>query len=586
VKLRTGAVTAGAVALALLAACSSKSTPGTTSSNAPAASGFNAAVSGVVNPSTHKGGTLKLLTDADADSYDGARFYYAWMFNFSRYYLRTLVTNAIGPGDASLKLTNDLAASQDISSDGLTYTYKLKDGIKFEDGSPITSKDIKYGVERVFAQDVLPGGPTYLPGVLDQGQNYPGPYKDKDPNKLGLKSVQTPDDKTIVFKLASPDADFPYLLAMGGAAPVPMAKDTGAKYTNHPVASGPYMFKTYQPGKSLVLQRNPNWDPATDTVRKALPDEIDLTVITDDDEKDAQLLDGTADIDVDQVGVQSTAQAKILLNQDLKKNADNPTTGFTRYIGINSKVKPLDNIDCRKAIMYATDKVALQTARGGPTAGGGIAPSMFPPNNAAYDTTLTPYTGTAGTPDVAKAKAALQSCGQPNGFKTVIATQSTSKGKKVAEALQQALAKVGINATIDATDPANYYSATIGTPANVHKKGYGLMVQGWGADYPTPAGFLQVIVDGRKIQQSGGNNNTSELNDPQINSLIDQATKETDIAKVADLWKQVDKLVMDSATYMPFVFDKALNYRNPRVTNVYVGAWVGMYDFVALGVSG
>jgi len=284
--------------------------------------------------------------------------------------------------------------------------------------------------------------------------------------------------------------------------------------------------------------------------------------------------------------VQSAAQAKILLDQNLKKQADNPTTGFTRYVAINTKVAPFDNIECRKAVQYATDKVSLQTARGGPVAGGAIAPSLFPQNNPAYDPTLTPYTGTAGTPDVDKAKAALQACGQPNGFKTVIATQSTSKGQKAAQALQQALGKVGITATIDATDAANYYSATIGTPANVHKKGYGLMVAGWGADYPTPAGFLQVMVDGRQIVASGGNVNTAELNDPQINSLIDQATKETDLTKVADLWKQVDKLVMDSATYMPYVFDKALNYRNPRVTNVYVASYVGMYDFQAMGVSG
>src|SRR5581483_180311 len=110
VKLRTGAATAGVVALALLAACSSKSTPSTSSSTGgTAASGFNAATTSIVNPSDKTGGTLKLVTDADADSYDGARFYYAWMFDFSRFYLRTLVTNQVGPGQASLKLTNDLA---------------------------------------------------------------------------------------------------------------------------------------------------------------------------------------------------------------------------------------------------------------------------------------------------------------------------------------------------------------------------------------------------------------------------------------------------------------------------------------------
>jgi peptide/nickel transport system substrate-binding protein len=578
---------AGPAALALLlTACSGNGSTPPGSGNSGSAVAYNAAVSGVVNPSTHKGGVLKLVTDADADSYDGARFYYAWMFNFSRFYLRTLVTAAAEPGQGSLKLVNDLAQSQEISPDGKTYTYKLKSGIKFEDGTTITSKDIKYGIERVFAQDVVPGGPTYLISALDQGQKYKGPYTDSDPQKLGLKSVQTPDDSTIIFKLAAPDASFPYKLAMGGAAPVPQAKDTGSKYTGHPVASGPYKFKSYSPGKSLVLDRNPNWDPATDQVRKALPDEVDLTVFSNDEEKDNQLLDGTANIDVNQVGVQPATQAKLLTSPDLKKYADNPTTGFTRYIGIATTVPPFDNIECRKAVQYAADKVALQTARGGPTAGGGIAPSMIPPNLSGYDAQLQPYTGTAGTPDLAKARAALQACGQPSGFKTTIATQSTAKGRKVAEALQQALAKVGIVATIDATDPSAYYSTTIGTPSTVKHKNYGLMIQGWGADYPTNDGFLQVIVDGRKIQPNGGNNNTAELNDPKINGLIDQAVTSTDPAQSAELWKQIDKLVMDSATYLPFVFDKALNYRSPKTTNVYVAAWVGMYDFVSLGVEG
>ncbi|GAA5197146.1 ABC transporter substrate-binding protein [Rugosimonospora acidiphila] len=583
-KTKYGALVAGGAALVLaLTACSGGGSSATTKPTGGSGSGYNAATKGVVNPSTKKGGTLKLVSDADADSYDPARTYYAWMWNFSRFYNRTLLTSAPAQGAASLKLVNDLAESQDISSDGLTYTYKLKSGVKFQDGTPITSKDIKYGIERIFAQDVLPGGPTYLKGILDEGQNYPGPYKDTSPD--GLKSVTTPDDTTIVFKLASPFADFPYLLAMPGAGPVPKAKDTGAKYTNNPVASGPYEFKSYQPGKSLVLVRNPNWDPSTDSVRKALPDEIDLTIISDDNEIDNELLDGTADVNTAQTGVQSAAQAKILLDASLKANADDFFTGFTRYFSISSQVPPFNNINCRIAVQYAADKVSLQTARGGPEAGGAIAPSMIPPTVAGYDASLTPYTGNSGKPDIAKAKDYLSKCGQPNGFKTVIATQSTDKGEKVAQALQQALAKVNITATIDATDPSPYYSATIGTPSNVHKKNYGIMQAGWGADFPTGYGFLDVISDGRKIQQEGGNTNTGELNDPAINSLIDQAVAETDPTKAADIWKQVDAKTMDAATYLPFVFDKALNYRNPRLTNAYVDSYYGMLDFQALGVT-
>src|SRR4051812_35812034 len=149
---------------------------------------------------------------------DPARAYYAFVWNLNRLYTRKLVDFAATPGKDGLKLVPDLAAAEpEISADKLTYTFKLRPNVKFDDGAAITSKDIKYGIERVWAADVVSGGPVSLPGILDQGQNYPGPFKDTDPNKLGLKSVTTPDDTTIVFKLQKPYSDFQYLLAMPGS---------------------------------------------------------------------------------------------------------------------------------------------------------------------------------------------------------------------------------------------------------------------------------------------------------------------------------------------------------------------------------
>jgi len=586
VRVRTGAVIAGTASVALILAACSTSKPGT---NTPEAkTGFNAAVKNVVNASDHKGGVLKLGNSSDADSYDPAEAYYAWVWNFDRYYVRTLVTASAAVGLDGDKLQMDLAASQDISADGKTYTYKLKPGVKFEDGSPITSKDIKYGIERVFASDVITGGPTYLVEQLDQGQKYAGPYKDKN----GLNSIQTPSDDTIVFTLAKPFADFPYLLAMPGSGPVPAAKDDGAKYRTHPVSSGPYKFKSYEPGKSLVLVRNENWDASTDTVRKALPDEIDLTLGMDPNDLDNQLMAGTIDLDTSQVGVQTNAQAKILLDENLKKNADEPNTGFIRYFAINQDVAPFDDVHCRLVVQYGADKVTLQTARGGPDAGGDIATSMLPPNIKGYDKNLTPYTGTKGSPDKAKATEEMAKCAADkgfnaaDGFKTVIASTNKGKGPLVAQALQAALEQVGIHASLDLTDASNYYGATIGTPSNAKAKGYGIMNAGWGADFPTGFGFLDVLVDGNKIIPTGGNVNTAMLNDSAINALVQQATNETDPQKAADLWGQINKAVMDQAVYLPYVYDKALNYRNPAMTNVFINAYYGMVDFSALGVTG
>jgi peptide/nickel transport system substrate-binding protein len=589
VRSTIGAVAAGSAALALaLSACGGGGSSNNNSTNGTAktSSGFNAGTTSIVNPSDKKGGTLKMANTSDIDSFDSARSYYSWGWNFMKsYYVRTLVTNTAKPGKDGLILQPDLASAMpEISADKLTYTFKLKQGVKFEDGTPITSKDVKYGIERVFAQDVLSGGPTYLVDFLDEGQNYPGPYKDTDPGKLGLKSVETPDDATIVFHLKEPFGDFPYLLSMPGAGPVPKAKDTGEHYASKPVSSGPYKFQSIELGKKAVLVRNENWDPSTDPIRKALPDEIDLTLQIDANEIDNQLLDGTLDIDTDQVGVQQAAQAKILLNPDLKKNADEPHTGFVRYFAISQHVPPFDNIHCRLAVQYATDKTALQTARGGSDAGGDIATNMLPPNILGYDANLDPFNTKSGKPQADKAKAELQQCGHPDGFNTIIATTNQGKGPKVAEALQQALGQVGIRATIAPSDAAAYYRTTIGSPSNVHAKGYGIMEASWGADFPTPYGFMQVLVDGRGIKQSG-NNNYAEINDPAINSLIDQAKAEPDAQKAAAIWSQINRKVMDTGTMLPFVYDKALNYRNPRMTNVFVNDYFGMDDFSTLGVS-
>lgn len=505
----------------------------------------------------------------------------AW--NFQRLYARTLLAFDAKPGDAGLKLVPDLASAEPvISADGKTYTFKLRSGLKFEDGSAITSKDIKYGIERVFAQDVISGGPVYLIQSLDQGQKYPGPYKDKSADKLGLKSVLTPDDSTITFKLAKADSSFPYLLAMGSASPVPQKLDTGSKYGEKPVSSGPYKVQSYQPGKLLTMVRNTQWSQSTDPFRKALPDKVTMTITTNADEMDNNLLEGKADIDFAQTGLSQNAQIKVLQDAKLKANTDDPYNGFIRYVSVVPKVAPFDNIHCRKAVLYAANTTDLQTARGGSVAGSTYG-SMLPPNILGSDN-YDPFNLTKGKAQVAKAKEELAACGKPNGFTTTIAVRNNKdKEVKSAVALQAALKAAGITANIDQYDGKLSGSVT-GSPSVVKKKGYGLIIMGWGADYPNGSGYLQPLVDGRYIVQNG-NFNFSEINDPEINGWFDEAAGLTDPKAAAAIYTKINHKVTDGAYYLPIVADKALNYRNPRLTNVFINEAFGEVDFQALGVS-
>jgi len=594
---RRGAIRLGTAASALgllMAGCSSGS-GGHPGGPPKAQNVFNAGTTGVRNVSTKAGGTLNLIADGDCDYWDPARTYYGHCWDMQRLFSRGLMAYKALPGAGSLDVVPDIATAPGSSPNGKDWTYHLRSGLKFEDGTPITSKNVKYAIERVFAQSVINGGPTYVITFLCPGganasggcDKYKGPYTDKDPGHLGLSTIETPDDTTIVFHLNTVVGDWNYIMALPATTPVPIAYDQGpkggAKYTFHPISDGPYQFATYTPGKTLTLVRNKYWSVSTDPFRKALPDKIVFTVDTNDVDVDNRLIDNIADVDINGVGVQVATQAKILLTPALKARADNPITGATRYLAIESKVAPFTNVHCRRAIQYAVSKVDWQTARGGPIGGGDIATSMLNPAVKGF-AQFNLYPDNDGKGDLAKAKEELRLCGQPNGFSTHLASSNTTKGKNMATAVQQSLRRIGINVTVDLGDNATYYSQFIGSPSVNRHKDFGLMIAGWGADWPTGYGFFSSLIDGRKILAQG-NSNYSETNDPTINQMIDQAVGTTDADKAAAIWGNVDKRLMGvDATVVPMTWDKALVINSQNVTNAYIlTSLLGVYDFQAMG---
>src|ERR1051326_3742033 len=239
-----GLAAIGATAALALAACGGGSSGGGGAGGSSSPAGFNAALTKIVNPSSTKtNGTITFGNSSTPDSADPGNTYYAMMWNFSRLYTMPLMTYASCPGSCGLKVVPDLAtAPGTVSDNGLTWTYHIKPNVKFEDGTTVTSQDVKYAVERTFDRSVLPLGPAYFPLLLaPQKPAYPGPFKDKS-NLMGLKAVQTPDAHTIVFHLANPFADFNYVTAIPQTAPVPPSHDTGSNYQLHPWPPGPYKF--------------------------------------------------------------------------------------------------------------------------------------------------------------------------------------------------------------------------------------------------------------------------------------------------------------------------------------------------------
>ena len=576
----------GFAALAAVAALGLSACGGNGGGGSGGASGseeFNSALGSVWQPSDKKGGILKLGQAGDwADSVDPGNTYYGYSWDFLRTYSRSLVMFRPAAGKASEELVPDLA--EDLgkpSDDGKTWTYTIRKGVKFEDGKEVTSADVKYAVERSFDKSVLALGPAYFDAMLDWPAGYKGAYKSPDANTDS--AIETPDKYTIVFHLKSPFAGFDYLAQLPQTAPVPKASDTGAKYKEHVVSTGPYKWKTYSPGKKYELERNPEWDQSTDPNRKALPDGYEITLGMNPDDVDNQVIAGDIDVDIQGTGVQPAALSRVLGDPNLKARADNPTTSRLWYTNMIPTVAPFDNIDCRKAVQFAMDKTSYQNAYGGPFAGGELATTLLPPVIPGYEKFDLYPAGSDNKGDLDAAKKSLSACGQPDGFSATIGYRAERpKEKATAEAFQQALTRVGIKLELKPLPEATYSSDTCGDPNYRTQRKVGMCVYGWGADWNDGFGFLSQIVDSRTMRPGAANMNVKL---PEVDKMLDEAMSELDKAKREADWAAIDKKVMEEALIYPGVYAKSVLVRPKNATNVFVNEAFGYYDYLAMGVK-
>jgi peptide/nickel transport system substrate-binding protein len=572
-----------ATAALSLAACggSSKTPSGTTSY-------YGEGITQVVNPSnTSTNKTLIFDSAVTPDSTDPGNTYYAFMWDFNRLYTESLMTYKSCPGACGLQLVPGLASAPGTVSDhGLIWTYHIRPNVKFQNGVTVTSQDVKYAVERTFAKSILGIGPIYYQVLLND-PSYPGPYTDPKKNMWGLTSVTTPNSTTIQFHLLKPFADFNYVVAISQSAPVLPSWDSGnrggANYQLDPISTGPYEFQSYTLNKELVLVRNPYWNAADDPQAKQLVNKIIVYFNLNQNTVDQNQIAGYADIDQQGLGVQTAARARILSTPSLKADSDDAINNFLRFAYINTVEIP--NVHCREAIEYAADKTTLQDAYGGPVVGGQIASTVIPPIIPGYQKFDLYNALSMPNGDDTAAKAQLKLCGMANGFTTGLAYRSDRPTDvAAAQALQAALAQVGIKVVLHGYPTGEYYGNYAGVPAYVHRNDLGIALGGWGADWPDGYGFLYDLTDGAAIAASG-NSNIEEENDPTINALFNAAASAPNIGAETPDFEQIDKDVMAQASILPIVYQKVLLYRNPAMTNVYMDQYYGMYNYAVLGLK-
>lgn len=528
------------------------------------------------------GGTLRVVAGTP-DSLDPARSYFPWVWNIMRLYTRTLVTYPAVPGEGGAALVPDLATGLGVpSDDSRTWTYTLKPDQRFEDGQVITSRDIKYGIERSFAADVIVGGPTYVVDLLDNPESpYGGPYLDPHPDRLGLASVETPDDLTVVFRLARPFADFDHVMALPSSSPVPQAADSGADYGLDPVSSGPYAITSIDPVAGITLDRNPQWDQADDPVRTALPERVEVRTGLSGDERDQRLLGGAADVDVMSAGVQSEALLRVEGDPALGERSVEVTTSVVRVLALPSSVPPMDDVHCRRAVSLAVDKAAVAEVMGGDEAVD-VVHTLWPQSLPGYQPATDPPGAVPDRADaLAQAQLELAECGQPEGFETTIATPNEPRPLQVANAIQASLAEAGIDATVQGLDPGTYYGSDVGRPDNVAAQEFGVILAAWTGDFPTASSFYAPLVS---AVSPAGNANFAQVGGPELTALVDAALQATDDVVAEETWRAVDDLVIDTAAYLPLTEDRVVLLAGERLRHGYVHVAYGGFDLAVVGV--
>jgi peptide/nickel transport system substrate-binding protein len=500
-----------------------------------------------------KGGTLHILTSATSVNWDPATSQSLAITSLGLVERRLTAWKT--DGDGTTTVVPDLATDTGTASDdGKTWTFMLKDGLKFEDGSPITSKDVKYSVERSFAPE-LSGGLSYHKALLEGADKYTGPYQGQE-----LSSIETPDDKTIVFHLNTAYGDWPWIVSMPAFSAVPQAKDDVDTYATQPVATGPYRVAETVEGTSITLERNPEWDESTDEARSAGPDSV-VFELGQDATVAAQRLIADSGDDQNAFGANFVPAAQLaqVANSPAKDRLVTSGPGALAYLAINTQAAGLDDVDVRKAISLAVDRNAYRVAAGGEIAGD-FASTLITPGIPGREEYPTIFDGVEPSGDVDQAKQLLASGGW-DGRELRLVVKNDDATLAQAQAIQQGLQRAGLKVTI-VPQAEDVYTQTV---TQGDGSGYDLTLGSWQPDFPSANGNIQPLFASSQI--GGGGYNLARYSNPEVDELIAKATGTTDPEEAGTVWAQADQTIAADAPVVPLIYTKNSFLHGSKVVN-------------------
>src|SRR3954468_11725660 len=509
----------------------------------------------------HASNRLTVLSGRDVDYIDCGQAYARSSFQICAATQRALYGHR--PGDPT-KLVPDLArAAPRVSDGGRTVTVELKTGVRFSPpvNRVVTSRDVKYAIERGFFSTV--------------GNAYSGAYfGDLAGARPGVKpgtriaGIATPAPDTIVFHLAKPTGG---LLADGAlalplTAPVPEAyarryddDSSGlSSYGAHQVATGPYMVQTYQPGREIVLVRNPNWKRALD-FKPARLDEIVVREGTSDPVLGSRrILRGRSLVN----GSFSAPRGVLETLTGRERRRVVPAPGDNvRWVSMNTTIPPFNDVNVRRAVLAGTDRAALREARGGAS----IAqmPTHFlPPGANGFEQAGgakgpgLDFLNATGRPDPRLSAAYFRRAGYRSGRYTgkqplLMVGEMVGTGTLIAEAAKRSFERMGFKVKLKLALTIPMYSKYCNVPAarvaicpNV----------GWPLDFEDGQTMLDPTFNGAHIPRAK-NSNWSQLDVPSVNRAMARAEVAITPAARARAWAHVDRLVSAQAPAIPWAWD-------------------------------
>ena len=478
--------------------------------------------------------------------------------------IKSLFDGLLDYKPGTTEIVPDLAESYTISPDGLTYTFVLRKGVKFTNGRELKASDVKYSLERMIDPKTQSPGAGYYGAIKGFEDFQSGKAKE-------LAGVAAPDDYTVKIELAHPDATMLHLMALNFSFVVPKeeVEKYGADFGKHPVGTGAFKMTEWAAGQKIVFERNADYrfkgTPYLDKITFEIGQEPVVALL--------RLQKGEVDFVGD--GIPPAKFTEVMADANMKDQVQKVDQLQTGYVAMNVNIKPFDNIAVRQAVNMAINKdriVQLINNRAVP------ANQPLPPAMPGYDKS---YKGYAY--DVEGAKAKMKEAGLEGGVETDLYVMNTDPQPRIAQAIQQDLAVIGIKANLKSLDMGTVIAA------GGKKDGAPMIWSGgmaWIADFPDPSNFYTAILGCGGAVEGGWN--WSWYCNKDLDARADAANAMTDPAKAVErnaAWGKIFTDLMTDAPWAPIFNEVNYVVHSKRVVGNYtdpIHIPVANYDMVAV----